>query len=136
MTQKASAFNRVWNVKGALWTKVDNKMRDLLALGPCYSCLMAAHIVPCAPFAASRSEYRPHHHEVLKAANRGQLADKSKRGKAGWEAHGMEPWAMPVYVPLGKEVTFWPEPSVRGKNAIGFGTSAVNVGGYTLPVPD
>ena len=52
------------------------------------------------------------------------------------EAHGMDPWAMPVYVPLGKEVRFWPEPSVRGKKATGFGTSAVNVGGYTLPMPD
>ncbi len=48
----------------------------------------------------------------------------------------MDPWAMPVYVPLGKEVRFWPEPSVRGKKATGFGTSAVNVGGYTLPMPD
>ncbi len=51
------------------------------------------------------------------------------------ETHGMYPCSVPLYCMSGKDVTVSPYPSVRGKKATGFGTSAVNIGGYIFPVP-
>ena len=52
------------------------------------------------------------------------------------ETHGMYPCSVPLYCMSGKDDTVVPFPSVRGKNAMGLGTSAVNTGGYIFPVPD